>query len=77
MRMTCRAGGGPAGGVSGMRSNATVAVRSLRSPSFTARCLFVLNVIVTAPPSPRQMHVAGLRSSLSQKMFGYRTTVGN
>jgi len=60
-----------------MGSNETVALRSRSSPASTAMPLLVTNVIVTAPPSPRQVHVAAFRSSLSQKMFGYRTIVGN
>src|SRR5262245_49401531 len=47
------------------------------SPSPPPSSLLVANEIVTAPPSPRQVQLGGFRSSLSQRMLGYRTSVGN
>ena len=60
-----------------MRSEARVAARILISPAPPSYSLSVTNEIVTVPPSPRHVQLGGLRSSLSQRMSGYRTSVGN
>src|SRR5262245_14390505 len=67
--MTCRTVGELGFWYVGMRSKASVAVRTLRSPSPTATSLSVTNVNAMSPPSPRQVQLGAFRSSSSQTMF--------